>query len=133
MTRSHMTVSGLMNAGLPAFFCIRSSPSENISLTPKSQSLTVWWSSDMRTLSGLICARQENKRLSRVLPPRHLRPDTHVPVGDIIPMKVLKTEQQLAEVYASQLRIQRVCRIPSDLDLHDGPALHVLEHEVERV
>jgi hypothetical protein len=58
-------LSGDKNAGLPADFLIRSSPSAtNISETPKSHSLTVWRSADRRILSGFTC-RASAKRYDR--------------------------------------------------------------------
>lgn len=47
--------SGGMNAGLPAFLRIRSSPPWwKKSETPKSHSLTIWREAERRMLSGLI-------------------------------------------------------------------------------
>jgi len=52
-----IAASGLMNAGLPPLFFIRSSPAVNISDTPKSQSLTCVRSALSRTLSGCLRMR----------------------------------------------------------------------------
>jgi hypothetical protein len=47
-----IAASGLMNAGLPPLFFIRSSPAVNISETPKSHNFTCVRSALSKTLSG---------------------------------------------------------------------------------